>query len=434
MTEVRAMRKMLLLFFIIALSVGFSFAGQPEATTIRFWMFGSEDKTTIDFLNDMKAKFLKTSGINVDWKIIPWQDAQTRLMLAVTSGDAPDISMVGATWVEQFISTGAIANLAPYLDKFGGEKAFVPGAWLSAGVKGNIIAPPWDGDTRGLIYRQDTFDSLGLKPPRTWDELIAAAKKIQQATGQKYPIGMTMQGGDGVYDLAWLTYLDGGNLVSPDGKTAMLTSPSVVKAATFMTDLITKYKVVSPGATNEDFNQVADDFLHGQTSIILGEMFIVYAQAKQAAGWDFGKKWNVALPPTSSRNLKQVSMVLPDNLMIFKSTKHFQEALKFMAFLLDEPQEVEYTQLYGLPPTTVAAYKDKSFSSPYWKAQYQIMLDGRFTPIVSGWGVAEVNIATALANMMSAAVGGNVTQETIMFELEKANKAFQAGIDAGKRQ
>jgi len=426
------MRKFFVFLFVIALNVGFAFAGDAKGTTIKFWMFGSEDKPTIDFLNDMKAKFLKASGIDVDWKIIPWQDAQTRLMLAVTSGDAPDISMVGGTWVEQFISTGAIANLAPYLDKLGGEKAFVPGAWLSAGIKGNIIAPPWDGDTRGLIYRQDIFDSLGLKPPRTWDELVSAGKKIQQATGQKYPIGMTMQGGDGVYDLAWLTYLDGGNLVSADGKTATLTSPSTVKAATFMTDLITKHKLVSPGAINEDFSQLTDDFLHGQTSIMLGEMFIVYAQTKQTTGWDFGKKWNVALPPASSSGQKQVSMVLPDNLMIFKSSKHFQEALKFMAFLLDGPQEVEYTQLYGLPPTTVAAYKDKSFSSPYWKAQYQIMQEGRFTPIVSGWGVAEINIATALANMMSQAVGGNVTQDTITSELQKANKAFQAGIDAGK--
>jgi hypothetical protein len=93
---------------------------------------------------------------------------------------------------------------------------------------------------------------------------------------------------------------------------------------------------------------------------------------------------------------------------------------------------VKYATTFGVPPTTKAAFTSPEFSSPYWKLQYQVMAVGRFTPIVPGWGEAETSIRTAVANIMSAAVAGNVTPAVITSELQKANAAFQKGIDAGK--
>jgi len=56
---------------------------------------------------------------------------------------------------------------------------------------------------------------------------------------------------------------------------------------------------------------------------------------------------------------------------------------------------------------------------------------GRFTPLAPGWGEAETSIGKAIANIMSAAVTGNVPQGLIASELQKANVEFQNGINAG---
>ena len=56
------------------------------------------------------------------------------------------------------------------------------------------VALPDFADAMFLYYRKDVLDKYGVKPPATWDELAAAAKKMQQ--GEKSPNlqGLSFQG------------------------------------------------------------------------------------------------------------------------------------------------------------------------------------------------------------------------------------------------
>ena len=45
-----------------------------------------------------------------------------------------------------------------------------------------------------LYYRKDLLDKYGIQPPKTWDELAAAAKKIPEGEGNPNLQGLSFQG------------------------------------------------------------------------------------------------------------------------------------------------------------------------------------------------------------------------------------------------
>jgi len=50
---------------------------------------------------------------------------------------------------------------------------------------------PVDPNVQLLVYRKDLFDQKGLKPPATWDELLATAKAFHDPPKQQYGIAIT---------------------------------------------------------------------------------------------------------------------------------------------------------------------------------------------------------------------------------------------------
>lgn len=55
---------------------------------------------------------------------------------------------------------------------------------------GKLYAIPMQAQMFVLAYRKDVFDKLGIKAPKTFDDMIAAAKAIQAAGDIKYPIAL----------------------------------------------------------------------------------------------------------------------------------------------------------------------------------------------------------------------------------------------------
>lgn len=55
---------------------------------------------------------------------------------------------------------------------------------------GKLYALPMQAQMFVLAYRTDVFDDLGLEVPTTFDEMIAAAKAIQDAGTMQYPIAL----------------------------------------------------------------------------------------------------------------------------------------------------------------------------------------------------------------------------------------------------
>src|SRR5215467_1339165 len=68
---------------------------------------------------------------------------------------------------------------------------FIPTTVASGAFSGTQYAVPVDPNVQLLVYRKDLFEAKGLKPPATWDELLAAAKALHDRAKERYGIAVT---------------------------------------------------------------------------------------------------------------------------------------------------------------------------------------------------------------------------------------------------
>ena len=89
-------------------------------------------------------------------------------------------------------------------------------------IGGKTMAIAMMVNTQHLQYRKDILDDLGIDVPKTWDDVIAAAEKIQQAGVVQYPLGATMKAGWNLGQDFINMYLGfGGQLVNSDNTPAV---------------------------------------------------------------------------------------------------------------------------------------------------------------------------------------------------------------------
>ena len=83
--------------------------GSASGSTITYW--ASNQGTSLDndkqVLTPVLDEFTKQTGVKVKLEVIGWNDLQTRIQTAVTSGQGPDVLNIGNTWAASLQATGA---------------------------------------------------------------------------------------------------------------------------------------------------------------------------------------------------------------------------------------------------------------------------------------------------------------------------------------
>jgi ABC-type glycerol-3-phosphate transport system substrate-binding protein len=89
-------------------------------------------------------------------------------------------------------------------------------------IDGRVMAVAMMVNAQIFMYREDLFSELGIAPPATYDEVLAAAEKIKASGKVQFPLGATMRTG---FDLSQefinLFLGFGGRFINPDNTPAM---------------------------------------------------------------------------------------------------------------------------------------------------------------------------------------------------------------------
>jgi ABC-type glycerol-3-phosphate transport system substrate-binding protein len=132
-------------------------------------------------------------------------------------GYMTDLSQVLDAGQAEDVTSYVNASTVPYWD------SMIPSAKAAFTDNGKLYAVPYSAYTMGLVVNKGLFQQAGLdptKPPATWQEVAAAAKKISAlgngiAGYEEYSAGNT-----GGWHFTAELYSRGGQVVSDDGKTA----------------------------------------------------------------------------------------------------------------------------------------------------------------------------------------------------------------------
>jgi multiple sugar transport system substrate-binding protein len=128
---------------------------------------------------------------NITVKAVPnVTDDKIQQALRAGGSGAPDVvSSFTTDNVGKFCSSGAFADLGPFLDRSGvdPEKTFPKARLDYTAFDGVRCTLPLLGDAYGLYYNKDAFAQAGVKaPPRTWSEFDRVARQLTRHRGDSY--------------------------------------------------------------------------------------------------------------------------------------------------------------------------------------------------------------------------------------------------------
>lgn len=108
---------------------------------------------------------------------------------------ALDIYMIDIVNPAQYYGAGWLEPLNAYVgEPAAALKPYLPAYAAANVIDGKIAAMPAFADAMFMYYRKDLLAKHQIAEPKTWDELAAAAKKIQQAEGDANLQGLSIQG------------------------------------------------------------------------------------------------------------------------------------------------------------------------------------------------------------------------------------------------
>lgn len=245
-------------------------------------------------------EFEKLTGIKVVVEDYPEDPFRQKLAVEMSAkSKSVDVFTTGTMREgRQFVASGWYGDLTPLVNDPSATSAewdkndFIEAVWKAHQFGKKQVAVPVQANVQLLYYRKDLFDAAGLKPPKTLDELEAAAKKLHNppsvygyvARGRKTQAPYTWS--------HWL-YANGGSWLTPDGKPGIAT-PAALNAVNQYVRLLRNYG--DPGITDNGPMEVQTHFLQGRAAMILDAVswagLFSDPQKSKVAG-----KWEGALAP-----------------------------------------------------------------------------------------------------------------------------------------
>lgn len=169
----------------------------------------------------------KQNGVTIERETVPGSSLIAKVLQQASSKTLPDVLMLDNPDLQQIAATGA---LAPVSDFGLSATGYADGIVKASTYKGAVYGLQPVTNTIGLFYNKDILDKAGVKPPTTWDELKAAAKKL--TVGNQYGIAFTATADyEGTWQFLPFMWTNGG-----DEKD--IATPQVAQALQLWVDLV----------------------------------------------------------------------------------------------------------------------------------------------------------------------------------------------------
>lgn len=232
--------------------------GEKIVLTFCNWGDGTEQK----MFEDVFARYMADHpNVEINYLYIPHGEYMTKLNTMAASGTMPDMGQMiehsSLLWAENdmfldvsdLYESGKIASRMPAVTFSETENGYLGSSFIQEVVI--------------LFYNKDYTEKMGVTVPTevedawTWDEFVAAAKKLTTDKNGKHPDeeGFAPENID-VYGVAdvnpeIMALSNGGGYFSPDGKEIWLDKPETIEAVQRVADLMNVHHV-SPIPTTRD--------------------------------------------------------------------------------------------------------------------------------------------------------------------------------------
>jgi alpha-1,4-digalacturonate transport system substrate-binding protein len=327
-------RKSIAIALTVALTAAVSLVGNtaanagssitPTAAQLAAWKgkeityyFYNDSQAELDTTKKQIADFEKLTGAKVKLDVIPFTNLDQQLQARIAAGNIPDVARLN--------NPGLYQNVAMNLETYFTRK------YASEFAKGSTLQVTHP-TTKKLIGVP--FKKAGVAVPTSgnWSDFIAAAKKVQAATGTEYAFAMDKSG----HRMSTIMSAYGAFMVSAQQRNVLSTTPyRAEKALKLITDLYAKD--LAPRdlwiGTGTKYSSPVSVFLAQQTPVFMSGNWNLATLARDA-------KFNFAVVPNPS-GINGGGWPGGKFLMAFNGSKTPDLAAFFLHYLADADQMEE---------------------------------------------------------------------------------------------
>ncbi|AJS59954.1 ABC transporter substrate-binding protein [Paenibacillus sp. IHBB 10380] len=311
---------------------GNSEGASGSTVEIEFFQNKSEAKATFDKL---VAKFNEANP-NIKVSQVNPPDAETVLKTRVAKKDIPDVVGIGATdtfstlsksgLFEDFTNDPLIDNIQPaYLEML----KSMTGLTEMNGI-------PFSTNANGVIYNKAIFKEMNLTIPKTWDEFIAVAQKIKDSGQNAFYLTLK----DSWTTLPSFNPLES-NIVGLDFFTQRAAGTVTFKDT--YREVAEKQIKLLDFAQKDIFGKGYNDgniaFAKGESAMYLQGVWAIPEIVKANPDIELGV---FPFPSTNDPAKNKLVSGVDTLLTVAKSSKHKEEAKKFVDFLLQPDNVKQY--------------------------------------------------------------------------------------------
>jgi len=316
---------------------------------------------------------------------------------------AIDVYMIDIVNPAQYFGAGWLEPLNAYVGEPAvAMKPYLP-AYASANViGGKIAAMPAFADAMFMYYRKDLLDKYKVAEPKTWDELTAAAQKIQKGEADPNLQGLSIQGApiEGAVCTFLLPYWSQGKDFNDASGKMTLDKAAAVKGMNqwlSMVDAGVMKKNIAEVKTPDTINE----FKAGQVVFAINWGFAWDRFKDDADSKIKGKVGVMPLPAMTGG--KSATCVGGWQWAVSAFSKNKPAAAKLVQFMA-APAASKFLAAEGsLLPTMAPVYTDADVlkAVPWFKDAAEVVVAGRSRPQSERYGEVSDTIRTTTSAILA---------------------------------
>ena len=387
-----------------------------------------EGHPTTDGIQALLPEFTKETGIEVELEVVPESDITAKMLLEFSSSSGRyDVVQNNIIFTPGFVKAGYIASLDEAAGKFPAnydKSDFVPGYLNTNIVDGKLYGLPVYGESTFLMYRKDIFEQYGISPPKTFAEVVAAAKTVKEKSNGEM-VGITMRGAQGIHSVyVWAGWLwgYGGEFITKDGKSALGTDEAAASLEAFAS-VLRDYGPVGVANFGWEENRVL--FQSGKAAMTMDATVNGAFNEDPSISSVVGKVGYVPVPVETDKLKGGSSSLAVHSLYVASASQNKEAAWLFASWATAKEQQIKS---FAIAPnsgvTSLAALNSEEFNKRYGAFKDAMLAsinagNPQYLPTVEAANEIINNAGIAVSKVLA----GTATAKDALAEANAANDA-----------
>lgn len=325
---------------------------QAADLRMSWWGGDSRHKVTQEALKVCGAKF----GHNIAAEFTGWDGHLEKVTTQMAGGTEADIMQINWPWLPLFSLTGeGFADLNQYKDVIDLSQ-WTPQELAAGTMNGKLNGLSVSTTGRVFMFNKTALDKAGIAIPKSWEDLLAAAKTLKQKVGpDAYPMNAVKETAVLLISLR-ATQDTGKDLVDPAAKKVAWTQEELAKAIDFYGQMVKDGVVMSQ----------KDVAAEGNLNLFESPR---WADGRISGSYEWDSTFSKYADPLKGQKLEPVPILKASDAktdgvyrkpsMVFAISKHSKNpkaAAEIVNCLLNDPEAIKILGTSrGLPASKIAA-------------------------------------------------------------------------------